>query len=166
MTNKLTLAVAAAALLGVVAMALSIFGHKQVHAELVVAASPEQVWSVLTDPAAYPEWHPVFVAVEGQYADGAELAYKLKDEKGKVSDVKATVRHFAPARELRQFGGIRGVLTFDHRWLLEPADGGTRVVQHEEYRGIGVWFWDPSWVEDAYQRAIEGLKARLEGELR
>ena len=36
-------------------------------------------------------------------------------------------------------------------------------LHHEEYRGIGVWFWDPSWFQGAYQRAIEGLKARLEG---
>ena len=164
MNKKRTTKWAAAATgLGVAVMALSIFGHKQVHAELVVPATPEQVWSVITDPAGYPGWNPVFVGVEGTYAEGAKMAYKLKDQSGKVSDVTAMVMRFEPGKELNQYGGLRGVLTFDHQWLLEPVEGGTRVIQHEEYRGIGVWFWDPSWFEGAYQRAIEGLKARLEG---
>ncbi|MEM9068988.1 MAG: hypothetical protein AAGE52_10800 [Myxococcota bacterium] len=53
------------------------------------------------------------------------------------------------------------MLTFDHHWTLSAAGEGTRVVQHEYYRGIGVWFWDPSWYEDAYERAIEGLGRRV-----
>ena len=40
-------------------------------------------------------------------------------------------------------------------------DGGTRVVQHEEYRGLGVWFWDASWVEPAYSKANEALRDRV-----
>ena len=52
-------------------------------------------------------------------------------------------------------------MTFDPTWSLEPVDGGTRVTQHEEYRGIGVWFWDYSWVESAYARANEALKKRV-----
>ena len=47
------------------------------------------------------------------------------------------------------------------KWLLEPVDGGTRVIQHEEYRGIGVWFWDASWVEPAYTQANEALRDRV-----
>ena len=41
------------------------------------------------------------------------------------------------------------------------STGGTRVIQHEEYRGIGVWFWDPKAVEVAYQQSLVNLKARL-----
>ena len=44
-----------------------------------------------------------------------------------------------PNRELNQVGSVPLVLTFDHQYLLEPADGGTRIVQHEVYRGLGVW---------------------------
>ena len=43
------------------------------------------------------------------------------------------------------------MLTFDHTWRLEAVDGGTRVTQFEEYKGIGVLFWDPAWVEEAYK---------------
>ena len=63
--------------------------------------------------------------------------------------------------ELNQGGGIFGILTFDHRWLLEPVEEGTRVTQHEEYRGIWVWFWDAGWVEPSYRKANEALRDRI-----
>ena len=51
------------------------------------------------------------------------------------------------------------MLAFDHTWRLEPVPGGTRVIQHEEYRGIGVWFWDPAWYEVAYRDGLAALAA-------
>ena len=63
-------------------------------------------------------------------------------------------------RELNQVGGIPGILNFDYKWLLEPVDGGTRVVQHEEYHGIGVWFWDESWVEPAYANTFRSARGK------
>ncbi len=150
---------------GVVAVValLALTGHKQVHAELVVPAPPAKVWSVLTDAGGYAQWNPVFTRVEGTYGPNAEMAYKMKDEAGKEHDVKARVIKFEEARELNQFGGMRGVMTFDHHWILEPTEGGTKVIQHEEYRGIGVWFWDPSWFQTAYAEANEALKKRVTG---
>ena len=142
-------------------MALAMLGHKSVHAELVVPAPPEEVWAVLTDAASYKEWNPVFVDVQGEYREGAKLSYQMKDQSGKQSKVVATVTKLDPEHELNQFGGIRGIITFDHHWFLEPVEGGTRVTQHEEYRGVYVWFWNPSWFESAYARANEALRDRV-----
>lgn len=153
----------AVTLTGSVVIAMSLLGHKSVHAELVIPAAPEQVWAVLTDAKGYAEWNPVFVDVQGEHALGSTLTYQMKDQSGKTTEVKATVVAFEPERELNQFGGIRGVLTFDHHWYLTPVEGGTKVTQHEEYRGIGVWFWDPSWFETAYAQANEALRDRVAG---
>lgn len=73
-----------------------------------------------------------------------------------------TNQQLVPDSELNQVGGIPGVLTFDHTWRLEVVDGGTRVTQSEEYRGIGVLFWDPAWVEEAYEQANFNLRDRVE----
>ncbi len=152
-----------AGVLGVVVMALAIFGHKKVHAELVVPAPPSAIWAVLTDAPRYKEWNPVFVDVAGEHKEGAKLTYQMKDQSGNTSSVTVTVKKVDPERELNQAGGIPGILTFDHHWVLEPVEGGTRVTQYEEYRGVGVWFWDPSWFEVQYQKAIESLRDRLVG---
>lgn len=140
---------------------MALLGHKVVHAELVIPAPPEAVWAVLTDAEGYAEWNPIFVRVEGEYREGAQMHYRMRDNKGKESDVESRIVALTEQRLLNQFGGPRGILTFDHRWELEPVAEGTRVVQHEEYRGIGVWFWDPSWVQVAYQNANEALRDRV-----
>ena len=148
-------------LLGVVTVATAIFGRKVVHTEIEIAAPESEIWSVLSDAGRYAEWNPVIIKVEGQYELGAELSNTVRDGNGQESVMTSKVVRFVPDKELNQFGGLPGLLTFDHQWILEPTDTGTRVIQHEEYRGIGIWFWDESWVEPAYSKANEALRERV-----
>ncbi len=140
---------------------ISFPGCKTVHTELIVPAEPREVWAVLSDGPGYKEWNPVLVPVEGELREGAKLKYSMTDGTGKKSIVSARVVRMIPERKLNQFGGIPGILTFDHTWSLKPVKGGTLVVQHEEYRGIWVPFWDASWVEPAYKKANEALRERV-----
>lgn len=161
------LAMTAVLALGVVILAFT--GHKFVHTELIIPAPPEEVWAVITDPASYSEWNPILVHAEGEYKDGAVMRYRMRSEAGKESDINSTVVRFEKGRRLDEFGGIRGIITFEHSWRLTPVEGGTQVVQHEEYRGLGVWFWDPSGVKRQYEQANQALRAHLKktkGELR
>lgn len=134
--------------------------RKTFHVEIFIETTPEQVWAVLTDTAAYPEWNSVFVAVEGAYTPGAKLLNKVRDPSGRILEMTATVVTLAEARGLRQKGGLPGILSFDHQWLLEPVDGGTRVTQHEVDRGIGLWFWNSDWIEPSYAKVNEALARR------
>jgi hypothetical protein len=144
-----------------VLVVMYLLGRKSVHTELVIPADSKEVWSVLMDVPAYDEWNPVLIPVEGTFAEGEQLKYHMTQPDGKHTEVQATVRELIEEKKLNQYGGIPGILTFDHTWLLEPVEGGTRVTQHEEYRGIGVLFWNPSWFESAYQRANEALRDRV-----
>lgn len=137
------------------------FTRKTFHVETVIAAPPEEVWAVLMDTSAYPDWNPVFVEVQGAYVEDAEMLNMVRDPSGKILKMTATVATLAPARELRQKGGIPGILTFDHQWMLQPVEGGTRVVQHETDQGIGLWFWNSDWIEGAYSRVGDALGARV-----
>lgn len=153
----LGLAVAVLAVLAVLAFT----GKKTFHVEIAIPAPPAAVWAVLTDTGRYADWNPVFVRVDGEYRAGAAVKSTVK-EPGKPPVVMASeVRRLVPERELNQVGGIFGFITFDHRWLLEPADGGTKVTQHEVDRGLWLWFWDSDWVEPAYRKASEALRARV-----
>ncbi len=136
-------------------------GCSSVHTETTIPTEPEIVWSVLTDAAGYKAWNPVLVPIEGELKEGQKVKYQMTQPDGKQSEVTASVKKMVELKELNQSGGIPGILTFDHKWLLEPVVGGTRVTQHEEYRGIGVWFWDESWVEPAYAMANDALHKRV-----
>ena len=72
-----------------------------------------------------------------------------------------TVTALVANRELRQSGGLPGILTYNHSWLLQPVAGGTLVRQIDVDRGGFLWFWDTSWIEPAYQRANAALAARV-----
>ena len=144
-----------------VAAAVSFATHRTFHVEIAIPASPDAVWKVLIDTGAYPQWNPVFVEVEGAWAEGETVLNKVRDPDGAVLEMTALVETVRPGAELRQSGGIPGILTFDHRWLLEPVEGGTQVVQHEVDRGIGLWFVDTDWIEHAYAAANEALAERV-----
>ena len=149
------------ALFAIVAAA-SFATHKTFHVEIAIPASTDAVWAVLVDTEAYPQWNPVFVEVEGAYTEGETVLNKVRDPGGAVLEMTALVETVRPGAELRQSGGIPGILTFDHRWLLESIEGGTRVVQHEVDRGIGLWFVDTDWIEPAYSAANEALAKRVQ----
>lgn len=150
-----------AGLIGGIVMSLTLLGCAKVHTEIIIPVPPVTIWSVLTDVRGYKEWNPVLVPLEGELRQGEKLTYQMTQPDGRKSKVKAKVIEVLDEKKLHQFGGIRGILTFNHTWLLDPVDGGTRVTQHEEYSGIGVWFWNYSWVEPAYSQANEALKTRV-----
>ena len=142
-------------------MPLVLWSCNSVHTEIVIPADAEIIWAVLTDASGYKEWNPVLVPVEGDLQEGQKLKYQMTQPDGKQSEVMARVKTMVELKELNQRGGTPGILTFDHKWLLESVNEGTRVTQHEEYRGVGVIFWDASWVEPAYRNVNEALRNRV-----
>ena len=142
-------------------VSLALTGSKSVQAERVIPHPAEAIWAVLTDPDGYEHWNPILVRAEGWFEEGRTMRYLMRTADGGATPVESLVRHLVDEREINQFGGMRGVLTFEHRWRLEPAAQGTRVIQQEKYRGIGVWFWNPAWVESAYRDALVALENRL-----
>ena len=153
--------VAAIALVLVLLAAAMLVLRKTFHAEMMIPAPPEAVWAVLMDTQAYPQWNPVFVALEGDYAEGKKVVTTVRDPNGAVYAIGSRVKTLRPNEELRQTGGLFGIITFDHRWRLKPAPGGTRIVQHEVDRGIALLFMDLTWIEPAYAAANEALAERV-----
>ena len=137
--------------------------RKSVHAELVVSAPPADIWAVITDTSTYGTWNPIFESVEGTFVEGATMTISMQLEDGSFTPVEAVVEAMVPNQKLHQRAGFPGVLTADHQWLLEETPAGTRVIQHEEYRGVGVLFYDPSYVQVLYAEGLAALKSRLEG---
>ena len=126
-----------------------------------VPAPPEAVWAVLTDTQAYGDWNPVFIRVDGDYAAGARVKNTVRAPGEETLEIEAVVETVVPAREIRQSGGMPGLLTFNHQWLLVPENGGTRVIQHDVDRGLFMWFWDSNWIVPSYTEASEALRDRV-----
>ena len=135
--------------------------RKSVEANLLIEAPPEAVWAMLTDTGNYATWNPIFVGVIGDMRPGGELALDMKLEDGRVSQITVTVNAMIEYQSIQQSAGVPGILTAHHEWSLEPVKEGTLVVQRETYRGVGVLFYDPAYVELLYAEGLKNLRAVL-----
>ena len=145
-----------------VIIVLYILGRKSVHAEIVINASPEKVWSVLTDKSVYREWNTVLIPVNGELKLGSKVEYEFHQDESTQSVIPSKVLAIEENSLLNQGGGIPGVLTYNHKYILEETAEGTKVTIHEDYRGIGVPFWNPAPVQKAYEGLCGDLKSRVE----
>ena len=65
---------------------------KELSTEIEFDGTPDEVWEVLTDFAAYPAWNPFLPRIEGELRPGARLSVRFQpvDERGMT--IKPTVR--------------------------------------------------------------------------
>lgn len=136
---------------------------KEFKASTSIHASPEKVWAVLTNTAAWPEWDPSCERIEGRVALGEKVKAFTKLSPGRAFPVK--VSEFEPGRKMTWSGGMplglfKGVRTF----TLTPRGEQTEFTLHEVFSGpmlalIGGTIPD---MTQAFQGFVNGLKARAE----
>ncbi len=150
--------------IGIIALliAMVITGKKSVHHEIIINAPVEQVWQVLTNTEAYPEWNPTLQLAKGEIKEGENVVYKFTQSPDNAYDVPVTVQQIIPNRLLNQKGGYPFILAYNHKYILESEGTGTKMTIHEDYSGIGVNFWNPKPVEVAYGKLNKALKKRVE----
>jgi hypothetical protein len=112
---------------------------KELRTEIEIAASPEVVWAILTDFAAFPQWNPFIKEASGEQKVGGKLRIRVVPAGGKGMVFKPTVLAFETNRELRWRGrlGVPGLFDGEHAFSLEPIEGGrTRLTQREVFTGV------------------------------
>jgi uncharacterized protein YndB with AHSA1/START domain len=77
---------------------------KQFAATASIHATPERVWSILSDAQRYPEWNPTVSKVEGRIAAGERIAVHATISPGRAFPV--TVAAFDPPRRMVWRGGM------------------------------------------------------------
>ncbi len=140
----------------------------QLHTEITIDATPDRVWAILTDLDGYRLWNPFVTASEGEVAVGRQLTNRFQPPGGKAQTFKPRVTVVEPPRTFEWLGrlGHRWIFEGRHRFDLEPtADGGTRLVQQEFFRGALVPFLRSqldTTTHRGFELMNEALKARAE----
>jgi uncharacterized protein YndB with AHSA1/START domain len=133
-------------------------------ASSMIASSPDAVWAVLTDGAAWAVWDSGVERVDGQIAPGEKITIRSLAAPGRAFPV--TVTDFDPPSRLRFSGGMplglfRGVRTFD----VSPDDtGGTKFRVREEYTGplLGLIWRSMPDLGPSFDQFAQGLRRRVE----
>jgi hypothetical protein len=112
---------------------------KELHSEIEIAASPERVWDILTDFAAYPRWNPFIRSISGKLEVGERLEVRLEPPGGRGITLRPTVLSAEPNRQLRWLGHllVPGLFDGEHTLATKPLEENrVRFVQHEVFKGV------------------------------
>ncbi|HYP62150.1 MAG TPA: SRPBCC domain-containing protein [Thermomicrobiales bacterium] len=140
----------------------------QIRTEIDIAAEPEQVWDVLQNFDAYPEWNPFIPEITGPIEEGERLNVRLQPPEGKGMRFRPRVLEVAPGRALRWLGhlGIPGLFDGEHRFLIEPVGPNrVRFVQEERFSGLLVPLilrFAGSGTRRGFEAMNAALKSRVE----
>lgn len=132
--------------------------------EKTIKATPETIWSILTDGPSYPEWNSSVDKLEGRVAPGEKIKMFVKINPGKAFPVK--VNRFEPPSLMTWEGGLPlGLCTGVRTYTLTPDGNGATVFTMEEVfsgplSGL-IAKTIPDFTEP-FEQFGEGLKAKAE----
>jgi uncharacterized protein YndB with AHSA1/START domain len=128
-----------------------------------IDATPEKVWSVLTNTAAWPDWDSGVTAVDGWLALGEKLTITVKANSGRAFPVKV-VTLSRPEQMVFRGGMPLGLFTGQRTYTLVPEGTGTRFTMREVYTGplAGMIFKSIPDLGPSFSQFAEGLKHQAE----
>ena len=155
---------------GVIAIGPRVNGifRKELYTQIVIQATAEAVWRVLTDFERYPEWNPYISSIEGKFTAGERLEVKFIRGQTKSMTFRPTVQYSEAFREVRWMGHLILPLVLDgeHSFVITPIEGGSiRFVQKEIFTGLLVpllWRDLDTHTREGFRRMNRALKERVE----
>lgn len=112
---------------------------KHLQTTILINTSPERVWQVLTDFAAYPEWNPFIRQISGKPLPGETLEILLGAPGTKPMLIRPEVLKAEKNHYFQWLGqmGFKGLFGGAHYFQLEAVSAHqTRFVHGEHFSGI------------------------------
>jgi hypothetical protein len=131
-----------------------------------IDAPREEVYAVLANLQAYPEWNPYHRKIEGNYEVRSDMTIHVTRPDGKELKVPPHMMRIVENQEITWGGGIKGIFYGVHTFLLESQSSGKTLLKHnEDFSGIAVGFADlpPDVIAEGYHQMNMALKNKLEG---
>ena len=118
---------------------------KQLTTQIVINATPQQVWAVLTNFSNYPNWNPFIKSITGDVKVGNKITTCLQPPNAKGMTFKPKVLVLDTNKEFRWLGHllIPGLFDGEHKFqLIDNGNGTTTFIQSENFRGILIPFFE------------------------
>lgn len=138
---------------------------KEISTQITINASPEKVWSILTDFAQYPTWNPFIRSITGDVKTGNQIRVEIEPPDGKMMVFKPTVIQKTENEALRWLGKlfIGGLFDGEHHFVLKQNTNGTTTFFHAEYfSGILVRWINLEKTKIGFERMNQQLKKLAE----
>ncbi len=116
---------------------------KQIETEIIIEATVEKVWQVLTDFKNHQKWNPFIQSISGSKKEGEKLTVYINPPGSKGMIFRPRIIKFVPGREFRWKGklGMPGIFDGEHYFLLESVNNNnTRFIHGEKFSGLLIPF--------------------------
>ncbi len=101
-----------------------------------IRATPDTIWSILTDAASYPDWNPTVTKVDGRIAIGERVALHVTINPGRAFPVWVAAME-RPTTLVWRGGMPLGLFTGERTFRLTPkSDGTVEFAMHERFTGL------------------------------
>ena len=156
-------------IIGVIVLAyiVGVFSTQKLYTEIDIDASPEIVWSELTNFEQYSEWNPFIKQISGELSVGSQLAVTVHPPGGNAMSFEPKVLTVNKNKELRWRGRVLLPKLFDgeHFFKIEETDGKVHFIHGENFSGIlALLLWGSMEAEtkQGFLEMNKSLKTRCE----
>jgi len=145
----------------------------QIHTEIEINASAENVWKVLVNFPDYGSWNPVITKINGMPYVGDKISFNLRAMPGVELPIPQCEILVASAamKELRWRGPtipvMDQILAGEHYFMIQEINPNKiRFVHGEDFSGLAAGVLEPllkDRITASYSEMNEALKRRCEG---
>ncbi len=143
---------------------------RKIETEIRIQATPDRVWSVLTDFKSFPDWNPFIRSISGREVVGEMLEVQLKPPGAKGMTFRPEILKFDLGKEFRWKGKLffKGVFDGEHYFILEKiGESETRFIHGEIFSGFLVGLLDGMLfkTKDGFNLMNKAIKVQSEQKL-
>lgn len=112
---------------------------KEIKTQIIIQATPQRVWEVLTQFEQYAGWNPFIKSIQGKVQTGEKIIVRLEPPGAKGMTFKPKVLAFERNKEFKWIGHLffPGLFDGEHRFeLIDNGNGTTTFIQAEKFKGI------------------------------
>ena len=112
---------------------------KEIKTQVIINASPDRVWAILTDFDNYKSWNPFIKSITGKVEVGNKITAQLHPPDASPMTFKPTVLVFEKNKEFSWLGHLlfKGLFDGKHKFeLIDNNNGTTTFIQSEKFNGI------------------------------
>ena len=129
-----------------------------------IAAPPERVWSILTDPVRLADGSSGILDLQGNIAEAETIRLTSQVDPNRAFAIDVALLR-PPHRMIWQSGLPLGLFTGRRHFTLTPVDEGTAFAMREEYSGplAGLMVRFIPDLSPSFETFAAGLAAAAEG---
>ena len=136
---------------------------KEIKTEILIMATPEKVWAILTDFSNYPNWNPFIKSIKGEVKAGNRITARIEPPDAKGMTFKPKILTYETNKELRWLGHLlfAGLFDGEHKFeLIDNGNGTTTFKQSEKFNGILVSLFKTQ-LDNNTKRGFEEMNNKL-----